>query len=1828
MKALRALSAGTICLGFFLSACGSSDPVDRGAMVSIELAPMVAQLGVGEQISFNVTAHYERFGSLPLDRDLQWTSSQTEIASVDTRGRATAHAPGQTAIRVRHGELEAVAALSVAMPGAEYLDIRPPMAAVAAGRTRQFTAEAVHANGSRSTLSSEVEWSSDAPEIASVDDAGLATGLRAGSALITARMGAETATAVLSVTPPELSGMRVVPASLSLNPGEDGHLVARVFYSNDSHEDRTDGAEWVSSAPGIASVDGSGRVLALAPGSATITATAEGFQADAHIDVSNTEPLPFRVGAASSSASFLPGTACLGGYNLFCEREAEVEHDPLLAEAAAISGNGEGGFILVKTSNVGYFVAYKAGNGPNGLYDIRQRIARRLEARHGAVVISADQIVVTSDHSHHAPDTIGLWGGVSPAYMARLAEAAVSAGVEAWERRVPARLYAGSIQGPPTAGSYNRPPTDAPDREFRVLFAEDRQGRRLLTLMNYAPHATVLNSGNIDATGDWTAWASQIANETAGGVGMGLVGALGAMDWNKSGDNIEREAEARERLRSMLNQAYQARSEVQGNEVAVRTVFIREPLLQPILLLNFLPQVTLPVLDASVSIERALNPPWNNGGAALGTYASAIRLGDVFIGTMPGEPFPQLHYALRDCDSLPEGIDPSTDCGGIRGTRANFMLGAAQDFLGYMLYTPDQYFQAFANGATYFMGCPERELFDAIGIDYDTACPDHWVLMVSPTIGRHLVCTLQDAAEDLGFEVGERNPDCLLLTALDNIAAPPEYPQTGLVGPSPADFLDSPAAGLVAACRELGGDNALCDGLDTVSSIIGDLLGSIGGGGGDGGGAPGVPEQVSRAGVAIADASWHLGASAGQFAETGVGIARDAGFDPYVHSVRKVGSDILGTRITARALVVEDGDGRRVGVIANDLYLPNDFLHRRVVQLLREHDHQVQLGTKQGPITGLSKGNLAITASHSHTSPFYSTPGVGTWIFQDVMDLRFYEYIAGQMAQAAIDAVAGMVPARMGGITVHSNDVQSHTYGPRVAYDGTPAGQPYDYTTQTISVVRFDDISNPGAPKPLANWLIFGVHPEWVWGEEIVNGDLTHAVMRMLDRESGAITLWSQRETGASGPHKDTRVHPPHARREFQESNFSGYDRAARLLTDTLLDALRRIEEGRPQNPNAFVPFSSQFRVDWVSERFAPPLSQPFPGVSNCSTDPLFGDLHLGIPVLGFPDCFYDHNDPLSPIVDPLLQVLPINPENVRDQLIGLGVPVPHTYSLTSLGLVQETAAVHLQVFKLGDIVATMCPCEQFTSQALNIESRLDRVADNLWTGWDWGCLAEERGLIPVDDRYAAHCARQKARYPEAHQLPIPGSLDDPGLIARMRAQIHNDAAGWEDPANVAEAASEPLDPEAIRGNFTHEEFASHGYGLVLSVGMTNDYWGYTPEYREMRAFDHYRKALNALGPHGADYLMTRLARMAANLNGASEPMPFNPLDTVFQAESLRAEVFAQTLGTLARAYTAAWDITLPPEGGSPRVLDQPSVVPRFSAAMLRFVGGSNYTDMPDVRVERLVSGTPDNGSWETWGTQEGEVQLQLKFIDSINLGPVAIPDPAQLLAWRAGQFEWEWTASWEAFISELGNLGARPGITPLGHYRFVVEGHKRNLVGVEQYRLVSDAFEVVPWGGIRAEDLRVEDSGHVSFLVGPFSEVRDFRTGMSVGAGEISLGEDEAPYRIDAIDYPDSYEGGISWIDPRRILLRYGSDDREVHQQYCTRCSFRPWADRAELHQVQLTVRRADGSEYTLAAEPWNGRWRTSAAIAPGETAFAAPRDLIDQYGEINAAPSEEVSR
>ncbi|MBW3619400.1 MAG: hypothetical protein KY461_04095 [Actinobacteria bacterium] len=1011
-------------------------------------------------------------------------------------------------------------------------------------------------------------------------------------------------------------------------------------------------------------------------------------------------------------------------------------------------------------------------------------------------------------------------------------------------------------------------------------------------------------------------------------------------------------------------------------------------------------------------------------------------------------------------------------------------------------------------------------------------------------------------------------------------------------------------------------------------------------------GAPtGLPWGGTRAGVASVDASWHLGASGGQFAEhqappgsSGTpgeelldgeapdGPGEQEYVDPFLHAKRKRPTRGLQSRILTRAMVVEDAAGDRVAIVGNDLYLPNDLVNRRVAQLLEQHDLAVEAGLADGPVTGIGEDNLAITVSHNHNSAFYSTPSWGTWVFQDVFDLRFYEYIAERMAQAVIDATADMRDVRIGAATVPFNEIQAHTIGPKVADDGTPAGQPFAHTTGQMTVVRVDDVTDPTDPTPYANWITLGLHPEWTWGYDLFSGDITHAAMRIIDRELGTTTVMSQRETGSSGPHKDLRVHEPEERREFQESGWQQLDVGARYWADAVHRAYAAIEAAEapaPYDPHdartdgapiELVPFASDHDVSVASARFAPPWTRPVPGLSNCNTASLFHG-NWQVPVLGLPDC----DDSGRAIGEPVVDNTPFEERDVYDQLKAAGVPVPESYFGVAFTGVEETAAVHLMAVRIGDIAATFCPCEQFTDTALNIQTRLDRIPDNVWRGWDWTTqeTPEGRDFCVQNDDTTWTCAhpgffREAGPWPD---LPPITDLE----YRRMRAQINNDAEGWEELENAGThlgGEAEPTDPERIKGNYTHREIdgygAEDGYGLTIAVGMANDYFGYTPSYREMRGYDHYRKALNGLGLHGSDYLATRLVKLAASLRGGA-PVEPGPLDLAYQAEAGRARVVSQGLGELARAHVATYDATLPADGGTPAILQQPEDIERFAGAVVRFVGGSTYTDLPHVRVERLVG-----EEWVSYADQSGEVQTEARF-----------PTPEELPAFAAGQFTWEWTASWEAFVSQVplpDATGELRRATPAGTYRFVIEGQRRVSLGdvVEGYSLESEPFEVAPWRGITVDDLRVEGD-QVRVTVGPTTtEVFDGRL-WTFGSIDYPQGWawDEAMTTV--ADKRSLTEKGHHGEHGERVYYRY-RDGVADDQAYCLFCRFQPWLEAGEAAEVWISVRNPGGVVTRHAATPTADGWVATVPLRPLDEVYVEAGDVLDPWGNTNGARSEVV--
>ena len=935
-----------------------------------------------------------------------------------------------------------------------------------------------------------------------------------------------------------------------------------------------------------------------------------------------------------------------------------------------------------------------------------------------------------------------------------------------------------------------------------------------------------------------------------------------------------------------------------------------------------------------------------------------------------------------------------------------------------------------------------------------------------------------------------------------------------------------------------------------------------------------------KAGVAALDASWHVGSSAGQYASDGTFVGVH-GVDPTTHSTRRAPSYGIQSRLQVRAIVIQGTDGRRVAIVKNDLYIPQDLLYRRTAQLLEQGN------------SGITRETLTMAVSHNHSSPYYSATSWGVWTFQDVFDIRFFDYYAKRMAAAVEQAAARLVPVRVGASVSRFDKTHRHSFGPAIADDGTPAGYPHGDTDHDMTVIRFDDISNPRRPRPLANIVNYSLHPEFLSGNDLISADYLGPLERMVDRRTRALTIFTQNAVGTSEPERST-YHSMHERLEFTHREYAQAEYGARLMADSAIDTWNDIGRRTPADRERFVPFRSEFPVAMEDRWFPGPISHPYPGVSNCRVDRGFHG-EPQVPVVGLPTC----QSPQSGIREladiagydepPEPPRSPIDPGVSTDDLQRLGIPIPENYSVPSYTGLEEDVSVHLQAIKLGDILLTVCSCEQWYDQSHNMETRTNARQGDQYLGYDWSkrCRPGSGGTWTCPD----------PRRPETNLPPIPDQS-----FQRMRAQVLNDASGWDSLEYAPYAESEPVDTTLIKGNYTHEELPRElSYRLTVPISMANDYNGYLATYREYQRGDHYRKSLTAWGPHSSDYMATRLVRMGGHMNGGPD-LPPEPGQEKVEPDLALNDQRAAALGEVGDTSIRAYEAALPDDGGPVVALEQPKDVERFAAAFFSWNGGSNFTDNPDVRVERR-----DGSRWVPFADRSGEVPITLAF-----------PQGPDVPSYLTGGHRWKWTAHFEAFASQITNLGERPAATPAGTYRFVVDGLHRQGGQARPYRIVSEEFEVAPWRGITVEDLRLDRDGTVSYRVGPRHTFKAEERGRPTLTAEIG-----------PIDYPDSYKSPARFIRERRTAIRdpAAPTDPNRLEWYCFTCSFRPWIDAANAKTGVVTVVRRDGSTRRVRAVERRGRWVARRAVCPGQSAYVAAGGVRDFFGNLNGAASGRVS-
>ena len=229
---------------------------------SVTLDEISLTLNVGAEQELSVTI-------LPndaMDKDVTWSSDDEDIATVDQNGTVTAVAPGTATITATVDGKSAICTVTVPKLVTS-VSLDKETLTLTTGNSEQLTATVEPTDASNKQLN----WTSDNPNIATVDQNGTVTAKAPGTTKITATAtDGSDKSATCTVTVKRLvASVSLNQKTLTLTIGNSGQLTATI-----EPEDATNTKlNWTSSDTNVATVDTNGKVTAVAPGTTTITVT-------------------------------------------------------------------------------------------------------------------------------------------------------------------------------------------------------------------------------------------------------------------------------------------------------------------------------------------------------------------------------------------------------------------------------------------------------------------------------------------------------------------------------------------------------------------------------------------------------------------------------------------------------------------------------------------------------------------------------------------------------------------------------------------------------------------------------------------------------------------------------------------------------------------------------------------------------------------------------------------------------------------------------------------------------------------------------------------------------------------------------------------------------------------------------------------------------------------------------------------------------------------------------------------------------------------------------------------------------------------------------------------------------------------------------------------------------------------------------------------------------------------------------------------------------------------------------------------------------------------
>ena len=301
-------------------------------------------------------------------------------------------------------------------------------------------------------------------------------------------------------------------------------------------------------------------------------------------------------------------------------KTATAVHDDLWVRVLALWLDGEQPVVLVTVDVIGLSRLYC------------EQIEQRVILSSGVVC----RVLVACSHTHFGPDTIGLWGpsgtqtGLDEAYQQRLKDTIIHSCVAALKDvPQPVRLRTTAVEVLGLAKNFRDP--DITDEEATLLQFVGDGDSVLATLVIYPCHPEALDPSLTEISADYVYALRQHIEAQTGGAALFMAGSLGGM---MSPATTDRTHDGAAHMGEMLAAACLQALDSTPAEPVTHLSYDRRLLTLP---------VQNPLYEMAVEM-RLVPQPWTD---SLVTETGLIKIGPVWLVTIPGELLPKIGLALK-----------------------------------------------------------------------------------------------------------------------------------------------------------------------------------------------------------------------------------------------------------------------------------------------------------------------------------------------------------------------------------------------------------------------------------------------------------------------------------------------------------------------------------------------------------------------------------------------------------------------------------------------------------------------------------------------------------------------------------------------------------------------------------------------------------------------------------------------------------------------------------------------------------------------------------------------------------------------------------------------------------------------------------------------------------------------------------------------------------------------------------------------------------------------------------------------------------------------------